>query len=275
MKKFFLVLAIIIAWIFFVVEPSKDDEPSLTNYALTEAQPISEIAAGPKILVLNYHQIKNGNSYLAVHLDDFDAQMNYLVENGYVAITPDALLSALEGELELPPKPVLITFDDGYIDNYENAFPILQKYGLRATIFIIPALVGKEGYMTWDELKEMEENGITMQSHTLNHIALEELPDDAMRTELLKSKQILEEKLGHAVDFVAYPTGTYNLHIAGIASEVGYKGAFTIKYGNVDLGSNFFALERVPIFQTPTTMKDFYERINFRQSFEEFGWIKK
>lgn len=275
MKKFLLVLTLIIAWIFFVVEPSKDNAPSITNYATTEAQPISEIAAGPKILVLNYHQIKNGNSYLAVHLDDFDAQMNYLVENGYVAITPDALLSALEGELELPPKPVLITFDDGYSDNYENAFPILQKYGLRATIFIIPALVGKEGYMTWDELKEMEENGITMQSHTLNHIALEELPDDAMRTELLKSKQILEEKLGHAVDFVAYPTGTYNLHIAGIAREVGYKGAFTIKYGNVDLGSNFFALERVPIFQTHTTMKDFYERINFRQSFEEFGWIKK
>ena len=274
MKKFLLVLFIIFAWLFFVVEPSKD-APSITKYALTEAQPISEIAAGPKILVLNYHQIKNGNSYLSVHLDDFDAQMNYLVENGYIAITPDALLSALEGELELPPKPVLITFDDGYSDNYENAFPILQKYGLRATIFIIPAFVGKEGYMTWDELREMEENGVTMQSHTLNHIALEELPDDGLRAELLKSKQMLEEKLGHAVDFVAYPTGTYNLHIAGIAREVGYKGAFTIKYGNVDLGSNFFALERVPIFQTPTTMKDFYERINFRQSFEEFGWIKK
>ena len=274
MKKFFLVLVIIVAWIFFVVEPSQD-ELKITNYSLTEAQPNSEIAAGPKILVLNYHQVKNGNTYLSVHLDDFDAQMNYLVENGYIAITPDALLSALEGELELPPKPVLITFDDGYSDNYENAFPILQKYGLRATIFVIPALVGKEGYMTWDELKEMEENGITMQSHTLNHIALEELPDDGLRTELLKSKQILEDQLGHAVDFVAYPTGTYNLHIAGIAREVGYKGAFTIKYGNVDLGSNFFALERVPIFQTPTTMKDFYERINFRQSFEEFGWIKK
>ena len=274
MKKFFLVITIIVAWIFFVVEPSQD-ELKITNYSLTEAQPISEIAAGPKILVLNYHQVRNGNSYLSVHLEDFDAQMNYLVENGYIAITPDALLSALEGELELPPKPVLITFDDGYSDNYENAFPILQKYGLRATIFVIPALVGKEGYMTWDELKEMEENGITMQSHTLNHIALEELPDDGLRTELLKSKQILEEQLGHAVDFVAYPTGTYNLHIAGIAREVGYKGAFTIKYGNVDLGSNFFALERVPIFQTPTTMKDFYERINFRQSFEEFGWIKK
>lgn len=272
MKKFLLVLTIIIAWVIFGINTSND----ITNYSLTEAQPISEIAAGPKILVLNYHQIKDGSSdYLAVPVDDFDAQMAYLVDNGYIAITPDALLSALEGELELPPKPMLITFDDGYIDNYENAFPILQKYGLRATVFIIPALVGKEGYMDWEHLIEMEENGITMQSHTFHHIALEELPDDGLRVELLNSKLMLEDKLGHAVDFVAYPTGTYNLHIAAIAREVGYKGAFTIKYGNVDLGSNLFALERVPIFQTHTTMKDFYERINYRQSFEEYGWIKK
>lgn len=274
MKKILFVLALIIAWSILVIEPYNSSF-EIPHSSLTKAQPISEIAAGPKILVLNYHQVDNRNSYLAVSINDFDAQMAYLVDNGYIAITPDALLSALEGELELPPKPMLITFDDGYTDNYENAFPILQKYGLRATIFIIPAFVGREGYMTWDQLKEMEENGITMQSHTLNHIALEELPDDGLRTELLNSKRLLEEKLGHAVDFVAYPTGTYNLHIAAIAKEVGYKGAFTIKYGNVDLGSNLFALERVPIFHTPTTMKDFYERIEYRQNFEEFGWIKK
>ncbi len=273
MKKFLFVLTLIVAWIIFGVPNSDKNLPS--DYNLTEAQSISEIADGPKILVLNYHQVNNNFTYIAVPINDFDAQMAYLVDNGYIAITPDALLSALEGELDLPPKPMLITFDDGYIDNYENAFPILQKYGLRATIFVIPALVGNKGYMTWEQLKEMEENGITVQSHTLNHIALEELPDDEMRVELLKSKRILEEKFGHSVDFVAYPTGTYNLHIADIAREVGYKGAFTIKYGNVDLGSNFFALERVPIFQTPTTMKDFFERIQFRQSFEEFGWIKK
>lgn len=266
MKKILLTLIVIISWIFFSVD----------NSEFTKAQPISEIAEGPKILVLNYHQVRNNSSYLAVPIDDFDAQMNYLVEQGYIAITPDALLSALEGELELPPKPVLITFDDGYLDNYTNAFPILQKYGLRATIFIIPAFVGVyDNYMTWEQLQEMENGGIMMQSHTMNHIALEELPDDGIRAELLNSKNLLEEKLGHAVDFLAYPTGTYNLHIASIAREVGYKGAFTIKYGNVDLGSNLYALERVPIFHTPTTMKDFYERIEYRQNFEEFGWIKK
>ena len=105
---------------------------------------------------------------------------------------------------------------------------------------------------------------------------MEELPDDEIRNELQGSKNLLEENLGHPIEFLAYPTGTYNLHIAGIAQDLGYKGAFTIKYGVADKFSNFFALERVPIFNTgPKTMKDFYERIAWRQSFETFGWEKK
>ena len=240
------------------------------------AQNVTEIAEGSKILVLNYHQIQNSPTSLSIPPADFDEQMHYLYSHGYVSITPDELYSGLNGEIELPPKPVLITFDDGYADNYTNAFPILKYYGMRATIFVIPAFVGVySNYLTWDEMREMEDNGITIESHTMHHYKLEELPDDEIRSELLNSKLKIEEELGHPVEFLAYPTGTYNLHIAGIAKEVGYKGAFTIKYGNVDLGSNFYALERVPIFNTAGhTMKNFYERIEYRQSFEEFGWIK-
>lgn len=241
------------------------------------AQNVTEIAEGPKVLILNYHQIQNTSASLSIPLEDFDAQMNYLTSHGYVSITPEELYSGLNGQLELPKKPVLITFDDGYADNYKNAFPILRRYGMRATIFVIPAFVGVyNNYLTWDEILEMQDGGITFESHTMHHYKLEELPDDEIRSELLNSKTILEEKLGRPVEFLAYPTGTYNLHIAGIAKEVGYKGAFTIKYGVVDLGSNFYALERVPIFNSAGhTMKDFYERIDYRQSFEEFGWIKK
>lgn len=244
--------------------------------AVVRAQKVSEIIAGPKILVLNYHQVQNNFTSLSMPVNQFDAQMDYLVENGYTSISPEELYKGLNGEISLPEKSVLITFDDGYVDNYTNAFPILKYYGLKATIFVIPALVSKDvRYLTWEQLQEMEQSGVTVQSHTLNHRKLEELPDDEIRAELLNSKLILEENLGHAVEFLAYPTGTYNLHIAGIARDCGYKGAFTIKYGNVDLGSNLFALERVPIFQTGSTMKDFYERIEYRQSFEEFGWVKR
>ena len=268
-KKFFLAVTVIVAIIFcgtevFTTRAQKIDE-------------IAEVVEGAKILVLNYHQIDNKANPLAIPPATFDAQMKYLVDSGCVTITPDELYAGLNGELELPEKPVLITFDDGYIDNYTNAFPILKKYGLHATIFVIPSFTSLyPGYMTWEQLKEMEANGITIESHTLTHPKLEELPDDEIRSELLNSKTLLEQNLGHPIEFLAYPTGTYNLHIAGIAQAAGYKGAFTIKYGIVDRGSNFFALERVPIFNTAqNTMKDFYERIAWRQSFEEFGWMKR
>lgn len=264
MKKIFLVTLIILGLGLCKLQAQSSDD-------------LAAITESPKILVLNYHQVANKNNALAVEIKDFDAQMKFLAESGCITITPDELYAGLRGEIELPPKPVLITFDDGYIDNYTNAYPILKKYNLRATIFVIPSFTGSySGYMTWEQLKEMESNGtITIESHTLTHPKLEALPDDEIRMELLNSKNLLEEKLGHPVEFLAYPTGTYNLHIAGIAQDLGYKGAFTIKYGIVDGGSNFFALERVPIFHTTTTMKDFYERIAWRQSFEEFGWIKK
>ena len=265
LKKIFAILIFILLGIFVGNEIDKK----------ISAESVEEISAGPKVLVLNYHQVKNDFNPLAIKPNDFSTQMAYLINNGYVPITPDELEAGLSGELTLPDKPVLITFDDGYDDNYLNAFPILKGYGIRATIFVVPAFVGKKNYLNWEQIKEMSDNGISIQSHTLNHTKLEELPDDEIRSELLNSKLALEENIGKPVNFLAYPTGTYNLHIAGIAKDVGYKGAYTIKYGGVDLGSNMYALERVPIFQTENTMKDFYSRIEYRQSFEEFGWIKR
>lgn len=269
MKKVFFAVLLTVALIIFGL--------GFYHSSAQKIDEIAEVVEGSKILVLNYHQIDNKANPLAIPPATFDAQMKYLVDSGCVTITPDELYAGLNGEIDLPEKPVLITFDDGYIDNYTNAFPILKKYGLHATIFVIPAFTSvNPNYMTWEQLKEIEANGITIESHTLTHPKLEELPDDEIRSELLNSKNLLEQNLGHPVEFLAYPTGTYNLHIAGIAQNVGYKGAFTIKYGIVDCGSNFFALERVPIFNTAqNTMKDFYERIVWRQSFEEFGWIKR
>lgn len=247
-----------------------------TTEAEAPIKTIDEISTGPKILVLNYHQIGNNFTPLCVPTQVFDEQMAYLKDNGYVTITPEELYGGIKGTLVLPERPVLITFDDGYVDNYTNAMPVIKKYGMHATVFIIPGFTNvQQNYLTWEQIKEMEKSGFNFQSHTLNHRALEELPDDEIRAELLNSKIMIEKNLGHEINFLAYPTGTYNLHIAGIAKDVGYKGAYTIKYGGVDKGSNIYAIERVPIFQTENTMKNFFERIEYRQSFETFGWIKK
>lgn len=239
------------------------------------AQTLQDSENDTKIVVLNYHKVDYMNISLSVLPQDFDAQMAYLKNNGYQTITPQDLYDNLTNGTELPKKPVLITFDDGYEDNYQNAYPILQKYGFKATIFVITGFMGVyNNYITWDQAVEMEQHGISIESHTVMHKSMTELSDDQLRAELVDSKKAIEDHLHKQVDFVAYPTGTYNLHIASMVKEAGYKGAFTIKYGNVDRASNLFALERVPVFHTENTYKSFLERIQYVPIFERLGWIK-
>lgn len=227
------------------------------------------------VLVLNYHKIDMIFNSLAVNPNDFRWQMQYLVDHGYTTITPDELLDGLEGKKKLPKTPVLITFDDGYEDNYQNAYPVLKQMGLKATIFVVTDFMnGKKGYLTWAQCREMEKHGITVESHTVDHKSMTDLSDDQLRKELTDSKAAAEKELGHPVSYIAYPTGAYNLHIADLAKDAGYRAAFTIKYGNVDGASNVYAIERVPIFHTAHTNRDFVERINYTPIFQQFGWVK-
>lgn len=239
------------------------------------ARMVADSENGTKVIVLNYHKIDNMNISLSVLPEDFEQQMQYLYDHGYHTITPDDLYNSLEGTEELPDNPVLITFDDGYRDNYDNAYPILKKYGFKATVFVVTGFLGKyPNYLTWDMAREMDANGISIQSHTVDHKSMTDLTDDQLRAELVDSKKQAEKELGHTVDYMAYPTGTYNLHIAQLVKDAGYKAAFTIKYGNVDKASNIYALERVPVFHTEDTNKSFLERIRYTPIFERFGWIK-
>ena len=239
------------------------------------ASMVADSENGTKVLILNYHKIDDTFISLAVRPEDFDAQMKYLADNGYHTITPDELYDSLAGNAELPENPVMITFDDGYKDNYENAYPILKKYGFKGTIFVVSSFLGVyPNYMTWDQAREMDADNISIQSHTVDHKSMTDLSDDELRAELVDSKKKIEKELGHEIAYMAYPTGPYNLHIANLVKEAGYKAAFTIKYGNVDKASNIYALERVPVFHTEDTNKSFLERICYTPIFERFGWIK-
>ena len=200
------------------------------------------------ITILNYHKVDNMNIALSVLPEDFDRQMAYLKENGYNTINTDQLYDYMVNGAELPENPIMITFDDGYEDNYQNAYPILKKYGFTGTIFIITDFVSNQpNYLTWEQIKEMKANGMDFQSHTASHKSMTELTEAQLKDELTKSKQTLDTQLNQDTKFMAYPTGTYNLYIAKLVNDAGYRGAFTIKYGNVDRASNIYALERVPI----------------------------
>ncbi|WP_405738664.1 polysaccharide deacetylase family protein [Anaerovibrio slackiae] len=227
------------------------------------------------VMVLNYHKVVDEHMSLSVPLADFEQHMKWLKEYGYTSITPEELYEFIVNGSELPEKPVLITFDDGYKDNYTNAYPIMKKYGFKGTIFVVTGFLGVYGnYMTWEQAKELADNGFSIESHTYSHKSMTEASDEEISKELTKSRDTIKNKLGIEADFMAYPTGTYNLHIAELVQKAGYKGAFTIKYDNVSRESNVYALERVPIFHTENTNKDFLERIQYLPLLYKYGWVK-
>lgn len=242
---------------------------------IVAAEPVPDMENYNGVMVINYHKVDNLHMSLSVKVSDFEQHMKWLKEKGYNSITPEQLYDFIENGAELPPNPILITFDDGYEDNYTNAYPIMKKYGFVGTIFVVTGFLDKyKNYLTWAQALELTKNGFNIESHTVNHQSMTELSDEQLRNELVNSRKMIQDNLGKESFFMAYPTGTYNLHIAQLVKDAGYKGAFTIKYDNVSRETNVYAIERVPVFHTEKTNKDFLERINYVPIFAKIGWVK-
>ena len=236
------------------------------------AEPVSA-GNGPNVIVLNYHKIDFYEDPLSVTPTEFANQLNYFKTYNYHIVSLNELYDYLEKDKPLPTKPVIITFDDGYADNYTYAYPLLKKFGYPATIFVITKLVGTKGYINWEQAREMQANGISIESHTVNHITLSTLPNEQALFELTRSKEIIEAKLGQKINFVAYPEGYYNKLTEKLVQDAGYRGALTIRYGNVDKASDLYALERIPIFHTSATIRDFMRRIHYASNYARAGWL--
>jgi len=219
------------------------------------------------IPVLNYHQINNkAHNALTLSSQEFDAQMAYLHESGYNTISPDQLVDHLQYGSSLPPNPVLITFDDGYEDNYRVAYPILQKYNFTATIFLITDFVSNnKRYLTWEQVKEMNEQGLSFESHTVSHLFLADASDADIRSELIKSREAMELHLNKKIEYLAYPGGAYNQRVIEMARQAGYRAAFTINLGRDTTSCGLFTLSRIPIFAGTHTFLRFRLRLKFTQ----------
>jgi peptidoglycan/xylan/chitin deacetylase (PgdA/CDA1 family) len=217
--------------------------------------------------VLNYHQINDeAHNVLTLSSKEFDAQMAYLQKAGYTTISPDQLLDYFQNGKELPPNPILITFDDGYEDNYRVAYPILQKYNFTATIFVITDFVGHNGrFLTWKQIKEMHNNGFAIQSHTLNHQSLANASDADILAQLIKSREALEWRLKQKVEYLAYPGGIYDKRVIELTKQAGYRAAFTVNVGRDTKKCGIFTLNRIPIFAANHTFLHFWLRLKFTQ----------
>ena len=231
------------------------------TYGDAHAMPLDEYTAD--VPVLMYHHIAeetNGNSMI-ITPSDFEAQIKALSESGYTAVTFDQLDDYVTYGTELPENPIVITFDDGYTSNYEYAYPVLEKYGMKATIFTIGSSIGKSKYKDTDypinphfgedEIKEMVSSGvIDIQSHTYDmhqnasyqtgeartmmlRLSTETEADyiAAIREDVQKNREVLSAITGEDTNVLAYPQGYYNDNTQAIVREEGIRITLSTRPG--------------------------------------------
>lgn len=187
-----------------------------------------------------------GQASLFVKVNEFEAQMKYLSENGYTTIFASDIKNANKYK-----KPIVITFDDGYKDVYTNAFPILKKYNLKANVYMISGWINGDVYMTEEMTKEMANSPlIEIGSHTVNHKALATLSDSEIETELKDSKSTLEKMVNKNIDVIAYPTGSYDSRVLNIAEKY-YKYGLSTNRGKENPNNlNTYKLNRIYVYRS-------------------------
>lgn len=206
------------------------------------------------IPVLCYHAISNAPANadpnlktLYVSPENFKKQMQYLKDNGYFTMTMDEFYDYYKNGAKIPEKSVLITFDDGYEDNYTNALPVIKDLGLNATVFMISGSIGTKGYMTAEQVKEMDKSGFEVQSHTVTHSKLSELTYEKQVKELADSKATLEKLLNKKIEFIAYPESKFNDDTKKACKETNYKIGFNLSGGAGDPKDAAYNVDRTYI----------------------------
>ncbi|HWY78919.1 MAG TPA: polysaccharide deacetylase family protein [Candidatus Sulfotelmatobacter sp.] len=193
---------------------------------------LTKVEASRGIPILTYHYIRDYNYpkdtlgiSLSVSPTTFDQQMNYLSSHGYTPITLDTLYGIFKGKAARPAKPIVLTFDDGYIDFYANAYPILKKYNFHAVSFVVTGFVGQSAYLSWNNIHEMQSSGlISFEAHTITHAYLPNLSYANMLKELQQSKATLQAQNGTVINFIAYPYGASNWNVQKAAQTAGFVG---------------------------------------------------
>jgi peptidoglycan/xylan/chitin deacetylase (PgdA/CDA1 family) len=142
----------------------------------------------------------------------------------------------------VPEKPIVITLDDGYTDNYTNALPVLKEFGFKATVFTI---TGPGPYINADQIKELSDNGIDVEPHTVTHPHLAQLPYSKQIEEMKTSKEYLEKILGKDIKYFAYPYGSFSNDTIKAAQEVGFKMAFNMNGGIAYKQQGIYKLGRI------------------------------
>jgi peptidoglycan/xylan/chitin deacetylase (PgdA/CDA1 family) len=206
-----------------------------------------------------YHRIADiPGDRNALPKEKFAEQLEYLSTHNYHTITPEQLYNHFVNKAKLPKNPILLTFDDGYQDNYLEALPLLKKYNMTAVVFPIYNWIGKpnkwENFgkqetttMNLEELKSWLHYGLDIQPHTADHPFLTQCNEEKLNLEIIDTKTKFEKLLDKPMDYLCYPYGFFNQQVINIVKKANYKMAFAI-FENVPLWHiDLFALPRIPI----------------------------
>jgi peptidoglycan/xylan/chitin deacetylase (PgdA/CDA1 family) len=204
--------------------------------------------------ILMYHSVNPAaqkENRLSVNPELFERQMRFLKEHNYNVVRLEELVPMLKGDKMIPAKTVAITFDDGYIDNYDYAFPVLKKYGIPATIFIIVQEVGRpqNDRLNWGQILKMRDSGlINIGSHAIGPDPLYKMKTEAeLRRQIFGSKKMLEDKLGCEVYAFSYPEGMFDDHMKQLVKDAGYKLAVATRPGRHYANDDLYALKRIRV----------------------------
>lgn len=234
-----------------------------------------DIESRTVVPILMYHSIKpvEDNTSPSVLPDVFEMQMGFLAKNHYNVIDLDEVIRYMTKQANIPPRTVAITADDGLYNFYEYAFPVLKKYHLKATIFVTTDRIGTNGYLGWNELREMSDSGlVTIGSHTKSHPWLPSVSvdDKKINEELVLSKEILEKGIGKKVDYLCYPSGAFNDAVKEIARKAGYKGAFTTNPAKKSAINDIYAIRRIKMSSSSKTPLVLWGKIS-----RYYAWFKE
>ena len=233
----------------------------------------SETQVAIEIPILAYHKIDTVRE-LGVNCispKTFERQIRFLAESGYQSISPEFMVAVVHGDETFPEKPILITFDDGYENFYNYAYPIMKKYGYTATVFLLAGYTGghtgiaptmnfwdvKLGWrrfkhLTLSQIQHLSKEGFCLGSHGVNHLFLTHQNDSTVKFEIQTSKSMLETLLQKPINFFAYPYGDYDSKTARLVQEAGYTAAFSLNPGRVIKTDNLYFLPRIAIYRCDT-----------------------
>ena len=188
------------------------------------------------IPILLYHAIDPGGKHrerYAVGEGAFEKQMEYLQENAFTTYTLDAFFNngRRTQEEQRGRKGIVLSFDDGYHSDYTSSLPILLRFGFKAVFFVTTGWIGAPDYLNWDQLKDMTEKGMSVQSHGVSHSHLSEMNEEQMVRELFESKDLLEKKLRTRVNFFSLPGGYGSPRVMEAAKRIGFQGVCTSEPG--------------------------------------------